>query len=67
MVTLKIIYSGGKKEAAHFQDIDKCAVWLNLQYKKIDQITFLDSKNNDKLNFTSKHAFETFYKQRIKQ
>ncbi len=65
MVTIKLHHRDGHKETAHFQNIEKCALWMNLHYKNVNQITFMDSKTNEKIEFSSKHAFEDFYKKRV--
>lgn len=65
MVTIKLLHTSGHKETAHFQDINKCALWMNLHYKKVSGIVLIDNIKNEKFEFSSKHAFEVFCKQRI--
>lgn len=65
MVTLKLFHASGQKETVHFQSIEKCSLWMNLHYKKLDKITLIDGKKNEKFDFPSKHSFEEFCKKRI--
>lgn len=66
MVTIKLRHIDGQRETAHFQNIEKCALWMNLHYKRVSGITYIDSRKNEKLEFPSKHSFEEFCKKRTK-
>lgn len=67
MVTLKLRHANGSTETVHFQNIEKCSLWMNLHYKKLDQITLIDDKKRERLEFATRHAFEDFCKKRMAQ
>lgn len=66
MITLKIVKPDGTKELAHFQNLDKCAKWINLYYHKFSEITMTQSKTKESYIFKSKLDFELFYEKNKK-